>query len=175
MIHRQMEAWKKFIRGRIAQEQGREEEALRGFEQAIEIDPNNKYLREASEVAKRNLSRNLSRSDEDHLLHVQACYEQIAQTITSQNERLEGFKEMLAELEGRPPIDGYVPEHAKEDSILDGTEARRCHQWGKTTSQRTLIKEAKNRSLVRDLPLAKPQQCPYSPVGFAFRNPAMKV
>ena len=108
MIHRQMEAWKKFIRGRIAQEQGREEEALRGFEQAIEIDPNNKYFREASEVAKRNLSRNLSRSDEDHLLHVQACYEQIARTITSQNERVEGFKEMLAELEGRPPIDGYV-------------------------------------------------------------------
>ena len=68
MIHRQMEAWKKFIRGRIAQEQGREEEALRGFEQALEIDPDNNYFREASEVAKRNLVLELrSRSDEDHL------------------------------------------------------------------------------------------------------------
>ena len=39
MIHRQMEPWKKFIHGRIAQEQGREEEGLREFEQAPSIRP----------------------------------------------------------------------------------------------------------------------------------------
>ena len=109
MIHRQMEAWKKFIHGRIAQEMGREEEGLRAFEQALEIDPDNQHFREASEVAQRSLSRNLSRSDEDLLAHVRESYEQLAQTLTSQkDERVDGLKKMLAELEGRRPLDGYV-------------------------------------------------------------------
>jgi len=109
MIHRQMEAWKKFIHGRIAQEQGREEEGLREFEQALEFDPDNQHFRDASEVAQRNLSRNLSRSEEDLLAHVQESYEQLARTLTSQkDERVDGFKKILAELEGRPSLDGYV-------------------------------------------------------------------
>jgi hypothetical protein len=49
MIRRQLEAWNKFIRGRIAHEKGREEDALREFEQAIE--PNNRCFRDASKVA----------------------------------------------------------------------------------------------------------------------------
>ena len=109
MIHRQMEAWKKFIHGRIAQEEGREEEGLRELEQALEIDPDNQHFRDASEVAQRNLSRNLSRSEEDLLAHVQESYEQLAGTLTSQkDERVDGLKQILAELEGRPPLDGYV-------------------------------------------------------------------
>jgi tetratricopeptide (TPR) repeat protein len=109
MIHRQMEAWKKFIHGRIAQELGREEEGLRAFEQALEIDPDNQHFRDASEVAQRNLSRTLSRSEEDLLAHVQESYKQLARTLTSQkDERVNGFKQILAELEGRPPLDGYV-------------------------------------------------------------------
>ena len=109
MIHRQMEAWKKFIHGRIAQEEGREEEGLRELEQALEIDPDNQHFRDASEVAQRNLSRNLSRSEEDLLAHVQESYEQLAGTLTSQKgERVDRFKQILAELEGRPPLNGYV-------------------------------------------------------------------
>jgi tetratricopeptide (TPR) repeat protein len=109
MIHRQMEAWKKFIQGRIAQEQGREEEGLRAFEQALEIDPNNQYFREASEVAQRSLSRDLSQSDEDLLAHVQESYEQLRPSLTSQkDERVDGLKKMLAELDGLRPLEGYV-------------------------------------------------------------------
>jgi hypothetical protein len=53
MIRRQLEAWNKFIRDRIAQEKGREEDALRD-EQAI--DSNNRCFRDASKVA-HNLRR----------------------------------------------------------------------------------------------------------------------
>jgi hypothetical protein len=109
VIHRQMEAWKKFIHGRIAQELGRDEEGLIAFEQALEIDPDNQHFREASEVAQRNLSRTLSRSDEDLLAHVQESYEQLGRALASEkDERVDGLKKMLAELEGRPPLDGYV-------------------------------------------------------------------
>jgi hypothetical protein len=104
-----MEAWKKFIHGRIAQELGREEEGLRAFEQALEIDPDNQHFREASEVAQRNLSRTLSRSDEDLLAHVQESYEQLGRNLASgKDERVDGLKKMLADLEGRRPLEGYV-------------------------------------------------------------------
>lgn len=109
MIHRQLEAWKKFIRGRIAQEQGREEDALREFEQALQIDPDNECFREASKVAQQDLRQNLSPSEEHRLVRVQHGYQQLSQTLTSQNDdRVEGLKRILAELEGSPPIDGYV-------------------------------------------------------------------
>jgi tetratricopeptide (TPR) repeat protein len=110
MIHRQMEAWKKFLHGRIAQEQGREEEGLREFEQALEIDPDNQHFRAASEVAQRNLSRNLSRSEQDLLAHVQESYEHLARTLTTsqKDERVDGFKQILAALQGRPRLNGYV-------------------------------------------------------------------
>jgi tetratricopeptide (TPR) repeat protein len=104
-----MEAWKKFIRGRFAQEQGREEDALREFEQALEIDPENQCFRDATKVAQRNLHRNLNPLEEHLLVHVQQGYEELAQTLTSQkDERVEGLKQVLAELEGRPPIDVHV-------------------------------------------------------------------
>ena len=86
MIHKPMEAWKKFIHGRIAQELGREEEGLRAFEQALEIDPDNPHFRDASEAAQRNPNRNLSRSEEHLLAHVQESYEQLARALTSQKD-----------------------------------------------------------------------------------------
>jgi tetratricopeptide (TPR) repeat protein len=57
MICRQLEAWNKFIRGRIAQEQGREEDALREFEQALEIDPDDQCFRDATKVTQRKEAR----------------------------------------------------------------------------------------------------------------------
>jgi tetratricopeptide (TPR) repeat protein len=86
VIHRQMEARKKFIRGRFAQEQGREEDALREFEQALEIDPDNQCFRDATKVAQRNLHRNLSPLEEHLLVHVQQGYEELAQTLASQKD-----------------------------------------------------------------------------------------
>jgi hypothetical protein len=78
-----------------------------GFEQA-QNHPDNQCFREATEVAQRKLNRNLSRSEEHLLVHGQEGYKQITRTITSQNERVDRFKQILAELEGRPPLDGYV-------------------------------------------------------------------
>jgi hypothetical protein len=109
MICRQLEAWNRFFRGRIAQEQGRKEDVLREFRQAFEIDPDDQCFRDATKVAQRNLHRNLSPLEEHLLMHVQQGYEELAQTLTSQkDEQVKGLKQILAELEGRPPIDGYV-------------------------------------------------------------------
>jgi uncharacterized protein YukE len=108
MSRRLLEAWNKFIRGRIAQEQGREEAALREFEQ--EIDPNNRCFRGASKVAHGVSYRNLSSVEEHLLVRVQQSYERLAETVDSQldDEPMEGLKRILAELEGRTPFDGYV-------------------------------------------------------------------
>jgi hypothetical protein len=107
MIRRQLEAWNKFIRGRIAQEHGREEDALREFEQAI--DPNNRCFRDTSKVAHGVSYRNLSSVEEHLLVRVQQSYERLAETVPcQQDEPMEGLKRILAELEGRTPFDGYV-------------------------------------------------------------------
>jgi hypothetical protein len=102
-----VEAWNKFIRGRIAQEQGREEDALREFEQAI--DHNNRCFRDARKVARESSYRNLSSVEEHLLVRVQQGYERLAEIVSSrQDESNEGLKRILAELEGRTPFDGYV-------------------------------------------------------------------
>jgi hypothetical protein len=107
MIRRQLEAWNKFIRGRIAQEQGREEDPPREFEQAI--DPNNRCFRDARKVAHDSSYRSLSSVEEQLLLRVQQGYERLAKPVSSrQDEPMEGLKRILAELEGRTPFDGYV-------------------------------------------------------------------
>jgi hypothetical protein len=107
MIRRQLEAWNKFIRGRIAQEQGCEEDALKEFEQAI--DPNNRCFRDASKVAHDSSYRNLSSVEEHLFVRVQQGYERLAETASGrQDEPMEGLKRILAELEGRTPFDGYV-------------------------------------------------------------------
>jgi hypothetical protein len=107
MIRRQLEAWNKFIRGRIAQEQGREKDSLTEFKQAI--DPNNRCFRDASNVDHDSSYRNLSSVEEHLLVCVQEGYERLAETVASQqDEPMEGLKRILAELEGRTPFDGYV-------------------------------------------------------------------
>ena len=107
MIRRQLEAWNKFIRGRIAQEQGREEDPLTEFEQAI--DPNNRCLRDASKVVHDSSYRNLSSVPEHLLVCVKQGYERLTETVASQqDEPMEGLKRILAELEGCTPFDGFV-------------------------------------------------------------------
>jgi hypothetical protein len=96
MIRRQLEAWNKFIRGRIAQEQGRKEDALREFEQAI--DPNDRCFRDTSKVAHDSSYRNLSSVEEHLLVRSQQGYERLAETVASQqDEPMEGLKRILAE------------------------------------------------------------------------------
>jgi hypothetical protein len=107
MIRRQLDAWNKFIRDRIAQEKGREEDALRDYEQAI--DSNNRRFRDASKVAHNLSYRNLSSVEEHLLMRVQQGYERLSATVASQqDEPMEGLKRILAELEGCTPFDGYV-------------------------------------------------------------------
>jgi hypothetical protein len=107
MIRRQLEAWNKFIRDRIAQEKEREEDALREYEQAI--DSNNRCFRDASKVAHDLSYRNLSSVEEHLLVRVQQGYERLAETVASQqDEPMEGLKRILVELVGRTPFDGYV-------------------------------------------------------------------
>jgi tetratricopeptide (TPR) repeat protein len=105
MMQRQMEAWKKFLHGRIAQEEGREEEGLGAIEQALEIDPDNRHFLNARVIARGNMGRNLSRSEEDLLAHVEQSYEQLAGALASEKaepQRVNRLKAILAELEGRP-------------------------------------------------------------------------
>jgi hypothetical protein len=107
MIRRQLEAWNKFIRGRIAQAQGREEDALREFEKAI--DPHYRCFRDAGKVAHDSSPPNLGSVEEHLLVRVQQGYERLAKTVSSRHdEPMEGLKRVLAELEGRTPFDGYV-------------------------------------------------------------------
>ena len=105
-MRRQLEAWNKLIRGRIAREKGRGEYVLREFEQAI--DRNNRCFPDARKIAHDVSYRNLS-SVEQHLLKRVQGYEWLAETVSSrQDEPIEGLKRILAELEGRTPFDGYV-------------------------------------------------------------------
>jgi hypothetical protein len=107
MIRRQLEVWKKFIRGRIAQEQRCEDDARREFEQAI--DPNNRCFRDARKVAHDVSYRNLSSVQEHLPVCVQQGFARLTETVASQQDQpMEGLRRILAELEGRTPFDGYV-------------------------------------------------------------------
>ena len=107
MIRRKLKTWKKFIRGRIAPEEGRKEDTLRKFEQAI--GPNNRYFRDANNVAHNTSSGNPSSREEHLVVRVQQGYERLAEIVASQqDEPMEGLKRILAELKGRTPFDGYV-------------------------------------------------------------------
>ena len=103
MNHRQKEAWRKCIEGRIAEEQGREEDGLRAFEQALEIDPRNEHFRAAHEDALRNVSRDLSQPEEELLARIQKKYAQFAPGVAASGKpaRMDGLQELLAELDGR--------------------------------------------------------------------------
>ena len=109
-LERQMEAWKKFLHGRIAQEEGREKEGLAAIEQALAIDPDNPHFLKASAINQGNLDRNLSRSEEELLTHVQESYGQIAQTQVGEKsgQRVNRLRAIAGELDGRP-ISGYMP------------------------------------------------------------------
>jgi hypothetical protein len=100
MIHRQKEAWRICIDGRIAQGQGREEDGLRAFEQALEIDPGNAHFRAAHEDARRNISRNLSQPEEELLVQIQQRYEQLVPAGANETSVwMEGYKELLGEFD----------------------------------------------------------------------------
>lgn len=105
MTHRQKEGWRKFIEGKIAQEEGREEDGLRAIEVALEIDPTNQHFRAAAEDARRSLSRNLSGPEEALLAHVQKKYAQLvpAAVATEKAARMSDLKELIAELNGHSP------------------------------------------------------------------------
>ena len=107
MIRRRLEAWNKFIRDRILQEQGGKEDPLSEFEQAI--NPSDRCFRDASKVAYDSSDRNLSSVEEHLLVCVQQGYQRLGEIAASeQNEPLEALKRILTELEGCTPFDGYV-------------------------------------------------------------------
>ena len=109
-LERQMEAWKKFLHGRIAQEEGREKEGLAAIEQALAIDPDNPHFLKASAIDQGTLDRNLSRSEEELLAHAQESYGQLAQTHVGEKsgpQRVNRLRAILGELGGHP-ISGYA-------------------------------------------------------------------
>ena len=101
MSHRlEMEAWKTFINGLLAQEEGREEDGLRAFERALELEPGNPHFQSACESARRRQENQHQRSDAEVLAHVQTCYQRLAGfPERAAYERIEGLKGLLAELE----------------------------------------------------------------------------
>lgn len=109
MIQRHIEAWKRFLEGRIDQEHGREDDSLRKFEQALEIDPDNPHFRQAHEVARGRLGRDLNESEERLLASIESTYQEFNSAGTNlRTERVQGLKQMLAELDRRPLLNGAV-------------------------------------------------------------------
>jgi len=51
------EAWKIFLKGRIQQEKGENEEALKHFDQALKFEPDNEYFLNAKCIALASLNR----------------------------------------------------------------------------------------------------------------------
>jgi tetratricopeptide (TPR) repeat protein len=99
-----IEAWKIFLKGRIAQEKGNNEEALKAFDQALEHDPENPSFLNARSNALLALN-----PEEALVARIQRGYELLAKTYVGENDRpapwIEGLERLLNEAETVSPIE----------------------------------------------------------------------
>ena len=96
---KELEAWKIFLKGRILQEEGKDNEALKYFEEASKIEPNNSQFLNAKAFALQNLKR----TDEALLNIVKSQYSKLATKLVEKNDKpeqwLEGLNEIVNNIE----------------------------------------------------------------------------
>ncbi len=102
-----LEAWKTFLQGRIAQERGDEEKALKAFDQAIHADPNNSYFLRSKSIA---LSR-LHRVEPSEASGIASAYAELAQKHSGDHDKpepwIKGLETLLGETDkGLAPVAG---------------------------------------------------------------------
>ena len=101
----ELHAWKIFLKGRIAQEQGKEQEALEAFDEALRTDPKNPYFLNSKTIALRNLKR----PDDALLAQVRKAYGELATRHTGENDKpgpwIEGLRSLLGEVESQKKAD----------------------------------------------------------------------
>jgi tetratricopeptide (TPR) repeat protein len=92
-----LEAWKIFLRGRIIQEKGDNDSALKAFDQALKLYPDNPFFLNA----KSNALLTMNRSEEALVARVQGAYAELAKTYVGENDKpgpwIEGLEKLLAE------------------------------------------------------------------------------
>lgn len=95
----ELDAWKIFLAGRIAQEQGNEEDALASFERALQIEPDNPHFLNSKSIALTNLKRD----GEALATHIAKGYAVLANTYIGENDKPEpwvkGLQNLLREAE----------------------------------------------------------------------------
>jgi len=92
-----LEAWKVFLRGRIVQEKGDNDSALRAFDQALKLYPDNPFFLNA----KSNALFAMNRSEEAFVARIQGGYVDLAKTYVGENDKpgpwIEGLEKLLEE------------------------------------------------------------------------------
>lgn len=78
-----LEAWKVFLRARIAQEQGNDEESLKLLETALKTEPENRHFLVAQAIG---LSR-LGRNTESLTSTIVAKYGELAKNLSGENDK----------------------------------------------------------------------------------------
>lgn len=100
MKNNSLEAWKTFLRGRIAQEQGNDEEALALIGSALQLEPENRHFIVARTIS---LSR-LGRNTESLTSTIVAQYGELARSLSGEKDQpkpwIEGLQNLLELAEG---------------------------------------------------------------------------
>jgi len=89
-----LDAWKTFLRGRIAEEQGDRGAALAAYEKALEADPNN----EAFQRARGNVLSAEGSPDQAAVARIARQYEHLAAQLTGPDDEPEAWIESLDRL-----------------------------------------------------------------------------
>lgn len=91
----ELEAWKTFLKGRIAQEEGKNETALDLFESALKIDPDNtSFLK-----ARSNAEAQLNMTGEAIVDRIRSEYSELAKKYVGESDKLGPWIEGLKELQ----------------------------------------------------------------------------
>jgi len=90
-----LEAWKVFLRGRIAQEQGKDEEALKLLDAALKIEPENRHFL----AARAAVLGHMGRDREAVTTSIAARYGDLARGLSGEKDQpgpwLQGLEKLL--------------------------------------------------------------------------------
>jgi tetratricopeptide (TPR) repeat protein len=87
-------AWKTFLKGRIAEEKGEKDEALRAYDEALAIDPGNG----AFQRARANVRSALGEPDDAVAVRIAHQYEHLAAQLTGPDDDPESWVNSLEHL-----------------------------------------------------------------------------
>jgi tetratricopeptide (TPR) repeat protein len=103
----ELEAWKVFLKGRILQEQGNNQEALGFYEKALAIDPNNASFLNAKAAALRAMGKGV----EGTIARVKSQYRQLADTLVADKDKPEDWIRGLESISGEVDrVESVAPE-----------------------------------------------------------------